>query len=262
MAATCALVLALGGLASGKLKERSVSFQAEGFGEGTASCKRGQEAVAGGFFVNLADGPSATFLFDSLREGKRDWRLHLYGFSLGGDPVQATAYAYCDKKKPGLKVVTATGETDEDGVGVATARCPRGKEAVAGGFDAPETELLITRSKRVGKRRWEVGFLSGPGIETTAVALCDKHEPELKTKQKTTTLADDETKSIAAKCKRTQELRSGGFEAEYDITTGDPGSSIVGSRRQGKRRWEATSVAFNGTPELVAYAYCDKKEGA
>jgi hypothetical protein len=252
--------LAVAGLASAaKLKEKSTTFTISGDeepSEGTATCKRGQEAVAGGYFVEPAEF-GTPLVFDSTREGKRGWTTELFQSEAG----EATAYAYCDKREPGLKTKTASeklsGSFDTESV---VARCKRGQEAVSGGFEAPFTELTVLASKRAGKRSWEAQFVGPAGAEVTAIAYCDKAEPGLKAKQKSTTLSlSDPTGTVLAKCKRKQKLRSGGFEGEFSDVPDIVGLP-VGSRREGKRGWEVTGLNTDGSPEITAYAYCDKKE--
>jgi hypothetical protein len=251
--------LAISGPAAAKLKEKSTTFTVPAMvvqpTDGAATCKRGQEAVAGGFFAD-PDVLGTLLEFDSLREGKRSWSFQLYEGSGG----EATAYAYCDKREPGLKVKQATEPLAENFITQSvTAKCKQGQEAVSGGFEAPFTEMSVVGSKRSGKRTWEAQFIGPAGVEVTAIAYCDKDEPRLKTKQASTNLAEDETGSATAKCKRKQELRSGGFEAEFSEAAGNTGLAN-GSRRDGKRRWEVTGFGLEGSPEFTAYAYCDKKE--
>jgi hypothetical protein len=261
-AGACGLTLAVGGLASGaKLKQKSETFDVPAASssptDGSAACKRGHEAVAGGFYAD-AESPSSVLLFDSLREGTRSWSLSQYQSSGG----QATVYAYCDKQRPGLKErqvteeLTANFETQS-----VRAKCKRGKEAVSGGFEAPFTEMTVVASKRAGTRSWEAQFVGPMGLDVTAIVYCDKEEPGLKTKTKSTTLSESEevAEAVTARCKRKQELRSGGFETEFSDPADTQGLP-TGSRRDGKRGWEAAAASSDGSPELTAYAYCDKKE--
>jgi hypothetical protein len=246
--------------AGAALKQKAVEFAvpADTETEETAKCKRGQEAVAGGFFVDPSPMGGVFPTFESQRVGKRGWNYRLYSFP----EADAAVYAYCDKREPGLKVESATEELPDESIAALTARCGRGKEAVAGGFDSPFTELAAVASKRSGKRSWEVVFVGPPGAEVTAIAYCDKREPGLKTKQVAIVPQIDEVDSVRAKCKRKQELRSGGFEIEFDAlgTIDEDEGLVTTSRRAGKRRWEVAGSAIDGEPEMVAYAYCDKKE--
>ncbi len=259
-AASIALLVGGGGVAGGALKERSVQFDdfeaGDPFEEGTATCKRGQRAVAGGFFDQPDDPTVFVLPLDSAREGKRGWR-HRAG---GNEGASATAYVYCDKHGPKLKTKSASavlGDMEEEPTTIV-ARCRRGQEAVSGGFDMPDTEALVTSSKREGKRRWAVTVIGGPGTYK-AFAYCDKSEPGLKERSQTITEeAVPEVQSVVAKCKRKQELRSGGFETEFTDTAF---ALTEGSRRSGKRGWEARALPLSDSPELTAYAYCEPKEG-
>jgi hypothetical protein len=259
-AVAAAAVVAVAGTAGAALKQKSVEFTvaADQETEETAKCKRGQGAVAGGFFVETDGSGGLLPTFESQRDGKRGWNYRLYS----SDATEATVYAYCDKHEPELKVKAATEALPDDSVGTVTARCGRGKQAVSGGFDAPLTELAAVASKRSGKRSWEATFVGPPGEEVTAVAYCDKREPGLKTKQAATDVPSAGIDSVSAKCKRKQELRSGGFEIEFDpgVMMDEDQGLAFGSRRAGKRRWEVSGFAFDGAPDMVAYAYCDKTE--
>jgi hypothetical protein len=252
------MVLAIAGVAGGAgLKKKAVDFPVPGDTEAqeTAKCKRGQEAVAGGFFLDAITSSTVLPTFESQRAGTRRWTYRLYS----GVDTEASVYAYCDKSEPGLKVKTATETLNAGGAPTSiVARCGPGKEAVSGGFDGPFTEFATVASKRSGKRSWEAVFV-GPQLEATTVVYCDKNEPGLKSKQAATTVTEDVPESVSAKCKRKQELRSGGFEIEF-VSTPENEGLVTGSRREGKRRWQVSGFGIDGEPEMVAYAYCDKKQ--
>lgn len=262
-----ALAMALGGLASGALKTKSRNFTVAGGDnseQGIAKCKRGERAVSGGFFGETDPGNAVISPADSARKGKRKWRF-LAG-NVGGTEGTATVYAYCDKDSPELNVRRASETVDSPATVELTARCRRGEEAVAGGFDGPgEVSAYLFRSKRAGKREWTLGLfhlnLSGGEPTTyTALAYCDETTPRLRTRSRALTMQDSaEPQSIAAKCTRRQELRSGGFEVDYAVPT--EAATVHGSRRSGKRRWEASAFPLAGTPELTVYAYCARGEG-
>jgi hypothetical protein len=139
-------------------------------------------------------------------------------------------------------------------------RCPRGSEAVRGGYQVLSNpgDVFPVGSLRVNKRTWEVQFgVEGDG-QVTAYAYCDKSEPGLKVKSDLATGTEDTPETVEAKCKRKQQLRSGGFDAEYDEGQFD-GAVVTDSRRDGRRRWEITAFPFAETPTVAAYAYCEKK---
>jgi hypothetical protein len=255
-------LLAVAGLASGgPLKEKSTTFTVPGgqSADGTAKCKKGQEAVAGGFEVQ-GEGNQTTVALDLHREGKRKWHLGAQNGTMGDS--SATVYVYCDKSEPGLKTVSKSAQVSAGSTALSVpveARCPKGSEAVRGGF-AGSTEAFPQASSRVDKRTWEVEFGVEEGTENVTVfAYCNKKEPGLKQRSGTIVGADDETDSTSASCKRKQKLRSGGFDLEFDEAQSD-GAFALASRRNGKRTWEVTGTAFVGTPDITAYAYCDKKK--
>jgi hypothetical protein len=237
------------------LKEVSVEFTADGETERTAECNPGQEAVAGGFYIERPGPVSIYPPFESARASKRGWSSRVLGQP---EPRSVTAHGYCDKKEPGLKTKEATDSVTTIYGNLVTARCKRGQEAVSGGFDLPLSEAVVIASKRTGTRGWTVELVAAPGTEITVFAYCDKREPGLKTKTASIVPPDtqDEATSVVARCKRKQQLRSGGYEAEYPdgFTFGE----VEGSRRVGKRGWEVRGSAPDR--RLTAYAYCDKKE--
>jgi hypothetical protein len=263
----CGLAVAVGGAAAGgagkskkklkPLKEVSVEFTADGETERTGECKPGQEAVAGGFYIERPGPVSIYAPFESARASERGWSSRVYGEP---DPRSVTAYAYCDKKEPGLKTKEATESLKTIYGNFVTARCKLGQEAVSGGFELPLSEAIVIASKRTGTRGWTLEVVGAPGTEVTVFAYCDKREPGLKTKTASVVPPDtqDEATPVVARCKRKQQLRSGGFEGEYPggMTSGQ----VEGSRRVGKRRWEVTGIGLGPDRGLTAYAYCDKKE--
>jgi hypothetical protein len=94
-------VLALVDLAAGGLKQKSKSFNVPGgtFEEQTAKCKKGQEAVAGGF---LSADPDV-IPRDFVREGKRKWRLRSNNLNASDPGTEATVDVICAKPRFGLK---------------------------------------------------------------------------------------------------------------------------------------------------------------
>jgi hypothetical protein len=258
------LLLVSGAVASGKLKEKSTTFTvpAEATAEGAAKCKKGQEAVSGGFLDPIDFfGGHVVLPYDSTRASKRKWSHHALNVTIDDD--RATVYAYCDPDQPHLKVKTATTTSDNRESSV-TAQCRRGQEAVSGGFatDADDEFVFPLGSKRVGKRGWISYFINGTDdpVEFTSFAYCDKAEPGLKEKANTAVVESPNTDSVTAKCRRGRRVISGGFEAEFSLSE-SIFPFINGSRRAGRRGWEVTAAVGMSEPaEITAYAYCEKKE--
>ena len=92
------------------LVARSAQFTVPGGGTrgaASAQCDPGEEAVAGGF-----DSPDAdTYLMASRRIDARTWRVAAY--NPGADPLQYTAFVYCDGHEPGLKTRSQTITTSD-----------------------------------------------------------------------------------------------------------------------------------------------------
>jgi hypothetical protein len=137
---------------------------------------------------------------------------------------------------------------------------------VAGGFDSPDAVTHLLASKRADERRWEATFYNNSGASQTytAIAYCDASPPALKTRTKArvvggSTPAQRFGQSVTASCRRSQSLRSGGFEIERDLS-GPAEEHDLGlvhaSRRRKARGWRVTAFAYLGRPELTAYAYC------
>jgi hypothetical protein len=258
-----AALLVAAGLAAALTKE-SKSFAVAG-GEtrgGLATCAPGRTAVSGGFYAPLTEFGPAMVALDSTREGTRQWRLRAR--NLGGDGT-ATAYVYCAQNDPELVTRSAQFTVPGGGKrGGVNAQCGPGEEAVAGGFDSPEANTYLMTSRRMDIRTWRVA-LYNPGADPhqyTAFAYCDRHEPGLKARTTTITTSETErfNQSAVARCKSTEELRSGGFYAEFsravdELDTDDIGI-VHGSRRWGERGWQATAFAVIGHPKLTSFAYC------
>ncbi len=193
---------------------------------------------------------------------KPSWRLRARNT---GKSDKATAYVYCKRGAPILGTASAEDTIAADEVGSIAAECPEGQEAVAGGFHTPDAVTHLLESKRTGQQTWEVTYFnnSGESQSYTAFAYCDASQPGLATRSKAITtdgIQERFGQSVTAKCKRSQDLRSGGFEIERDLTgpaeEHDRGL-VHASRLSGDRGWRVTAFAIVGRPELTAYAYCD-----
>jgi hypothetical protein len=257
IATLATLIVAATGGAALQTKSASVEIESAESGSVTAKCKRGREALSGGF-----ETESNAQVFGSTRAGKRKWTV---AGRAGGGGATLTALTYCDKSEPGLKQKSTDVAYDSDAVQVsATARCKRRSEAVSGGFSSQsEGPPPVTALWREGKRKWTASglvFALNPGT-FTAFAYCDKSEPGLKTKSSTVSLGNFENGSATAKCKRGSEAVSGGFSSPEVTAAGFPGPAVIvhESQREGKRKWTASGRAGAGGGSLTVYAYCEKK---
>jgi hypothetical protein len=272
-ALSAAVIAALGitAAAGAALKTKSASTTVGEFpdaGSATAKCKRGSESVSGGFDntdfdPDFAPPGAAVFNFASSREGKRKWTAA--GNNSGTDPGELIAYAYCDKREPGLKKKSTTVPVEVGTTASATAKCKRGSVAVSGGYasEDPLPGFNPFSSIRDGERKWTVevyGFSLTPG-DLTAFVYCDKAEPKVKTKSAQVAVAADEAGTATATCKRKTEAVSGGFDGP-DANPAEPiGAAIYPyeSLRTGKRTWTASGWNDEEDGTFVVYAYCKKK---
>jgi hypothetical protein len=260
--ATVAVVLTAAGLAAGALKETSATYTvgpAEA-AEGIAECEGNKRVVSGGFSgPELVEGGPVILPVDSTREGRRGWRAREFNF---GTADEATAYGYCGGGIGKLKAKSKSATLGPDELAVVKAKCKRGGEAVAGGFDMPDPEgaadlVVVVSSKRGGKRAWKAKFFNGflDSQEVTTEVYCLKGKAGLKTKSKSVEQSPGESSSVAAKCKRGQQLLSGGFTSEFSDVK-DISSLVFVSRRTGKRKWEVSGFGQGGNAKLKALAYC------
>jgi hypothetical protein len=268
--AIAAVVVAVGtvgtaGIAGGAIKQKtaSVELETEETGIATATCKKGTRAVSGGFddptFNAFAPPGSFASIFTSRRTSKRDWSS-VFTNGFGVEPGTAFTYAYCSDDLPKLKVVSETLSIPNDAVESVTARCPRGGEAVSGGFAAEQVAtydgVFPYGSRRTGKRKWTATGYANPPAELTSFAYCAKHKLGLKVRSATTQTPDGANASVEASCRKRERVISGGFFAALDDGLF---TDAFESRRTGPRRWTASTASFDNF-DFTAYAYCLKKE--
>ena len=263
-AAAAACLLAATGVAGAAISAGSKDFRVPSneIREGTAECEKGR-ALSGGFLAPLPGGDKPAMLpLDSTMESETSWRLRARNSGKSG---KATAYVYCKRGAPPLGTASATNIIPADEVGSIAAECPLGQEAVAGGFETPDAVTHLLASRRADERSWEVTFFNNSGAPQvyTSYAYCDASLPGLATREKAITTDGSQERfgqSVTAKCKRSQDLRSGGFEIERNLEgpaeLHDRGF-VHASRLNGDRGWRATAFAIVGDPKLTAYAYCD-----
>ena len=155
-----------------------------------------------------------------------------------------------------------------DGNGAAAAKCPRGSEAVAGGFAAPRFDpsfdgrsILPFSSKRAGNRKWKTkgyNFSPAQSGKLISFAYCDTHHRGLSFRSTTVQLPKLHPGKAIAKCPSGSEAVSGGF-ASPDASTGGDAVLGVASKRVQQRKWKVFAYNNDDTnsQRLVAYAYCD-----
>jgi hypothetical protein len=233
-----------------------------GFGTATAHCSRGSEAVAGGFaspgFDPEFTGPGI-LPEDSKRVGERAWKTS--GFNFGGDTGTEVGYAYCDTHTPGLTAKSDTTSVPADSNGSATATCPRGSEAVSGGFAGfgpLDSAVFPFTSKRVGDRSWKVvGFNNDDNNaeDLKAIAYCDKHGPGLKPKSAQVSVPSATARSATAKCGHGKSAYSGGYAGQVGAQADGP--FAFKSKKTKGGDWTAAAEG-NGpsTNRFTVFAYC------
>jgi hypothetical protein len=270
-------VAATAGIAGGalKTKQAQVSVAPAETESVTATCKKGTRAVSGGFdapaLTDDSSHGSYVQTFASLRSSKREWRSTATNYFSVPEAGTLTDFAYCSDDLPRLKARSVSATIPEDDTQTLTAHCPRGGEAVSGGF-AAETQAagfeggFPLESRRAGNRGWKVTAYSAglaEGANVTAYAYCAKEKVRLKAKSATTsTSSGEENIAAKARCKKGEQAISGGFGAPAD---GNGGAYVepFQSRRAGKRGWKAATAAYasgGSTVDWSVYVYCLEKE--
>jgi hypothetical protein len=265
-------VVGAAGIAGAGLKQVSttVTIADHAPGSATAKCKRGTKTVSGGFdapgFDLSAAGPFVNSLA-SERTAKRRWTVD--AFNAGDGEGQLRAFAYCTAGLPKLKARTVTRTVDAQSNGAARAKCPKGGEAVSGGFvagDQATDPIYPYMSRRNGDRTWTVQAYNGQGstgLELTAIAYCAKHELGLRRKVGETFFTEPEAiTSETARCGKGFKAISGGFTgpSRQDLFELYPFRSL----RSGGRAWTAAAATYVNGMDAGArwevYAYCIKNK--
>jgi len=233
----------------------------------TATCPAGTKAAGGGFDVP-SSGDAAGLVYESVKVHQHAWRASVQLLD-PGDPstLTLTTYAYCRAHFPATKSTTRTVKTSgEVQIGpTASARCPHGQFAIAGGFQMPPpllsptvTELFFD-SARAGVSGWDARVVTGPAgpSSLTSEAYCSKavRAPVEATASSTPNGLDSTISTAAAACPPGLSPAAGGFS--------QPDSAVVSfffvtsSRRVGDS-WQVQGLHSGGDPvvALDAAAYC------
>jgi hypothetical protein len=257
------------GIATAKLQTRSKSttIAADGNGKAVAKCPRGSEAVSGGFAAPRFD-PSfsgrSILPFTSKRAGNRKWKTKGYNFS-ATQSGRMISFAYCDTHQPGLTVRARSIVLPAFDPGSVTAKCPRGSEAVSGGFTSPDATtsgdvVFPFTSKRVTQRKWKVSAYNNDPLNSqrlVAIAYCDAHQPGLKPESKRVMVPLAQKRPVTARCHHGRKVFSGGFAATVDTNANGP--FPFASKKANRRKWRAAAAGngMSGGPfPFKVLAYC------
>jgi hypothetical protein len=230
-------------------------------GRGVARCPKGSRAISGGWAMTDAE-ETGLLVISSHRVGARRWAVRAIQATSDSFFTDLLPTAYCKIGARPTKPVSATGSVPSGETGSVDATCPRGRKAVAGGFEVPTTSdfsrgAFPVASRRAGRRTWRlIVYAPTPeGATVTAYAYCAG--PARKLRSRTASKATRELGRRVAvrsgKCPRRIGVRAGGF-AIKDRTA--PMFSIPISVSEG-RRWEVWARNLGGPQtRLTAIAYC------
>jgi hypothetical protein len=285
------------GIAAGALTitSDSVTVSPDQKGTARAKCPRGSEAVAGGFASPAFDPQfvdAAIVHYDSHRTSDREWRTLGHNFARPATQMKADgdgeldAYAVCDTKSPPIVIRSKTksidraalkAHSDPTGVGTAVAECPRGSEAISGGFASPdnanqgEGATYPFTSKRVGTRKWKVRAVNNDfqhRRKLKAFAYCDKSEPKLDVVSDRVAVPNADKRTIDLGCRHGDTPVSGGYASTF-TESGRSAAFAFTSRPISDDRWRVSAFGSGGGSDklasrrvtagkLTAYVYCKR----
>jgi hypothetical protein len=158
----------------------------------------------------------------------------------------------------------ATTTIPPQGTGSATAKCSRGKVALAAGFATPgftqSSGGPVARLDSVPAGRRSVkttgfNFNQSNSGELDSFAYCGKRARPPKVRSKSVQVTPNGFDSVVAKCPYGSQAIAGGFGTSQMVVT-------LTSKRTGKRGWKVGGFNFagpggsSGPASLTAYAYC------
>ena len=220
---------------------------------GAATCASGKIAGAGGF--SLKQPTNELYPQTTFPDGKK-WKVEAYNRN-GPDAYKGKAFALC-LNDPKLfvrsKVERVEGPLDEI---QATAKCPEGSKAVAGGGKGPGFNTVMrgsfpTGDPRTWGARWE--YL-GDGDRVEAFAVCDPTPRGVSFVDDSVTSDPDRRGGLAevtaeAECATGETVVGGGFFSTSE-------STHYLESRPTKRSWKVTANAGEGVI-MNSYAVCQK----
>jgi hypothetical protein len=256
--------------ANGTVQEVSASVQVTGDGStasATATCPPGTKAAGGGF-----DAPPTAqavgIVYESVKVHERDWRASVQLLDPGSpETVTLTTYAYCRDHFPATHTSEQTVPTDgQVQLGpTASATCPHGEAALAGGFSMPPplvssfvTDLFFD-SVRDGISGWDGRVVTGPAGPSyiTSQAYCSAARDVPVEADGTTQSGevDGVSSTATANCPPGLVPADGGFTQP---ASGLMSFFFVTSSRRVGGSWQVTGRHSGSVPQvpLQAAAYC------
>ncbi len=270
--------MAAGPAGAAKLKTRSATVATTTDGQlvsATATCPKGRKAAGGGFTAEAAidTGVSATdfiVVYESRRSGPRSWVVSGGRQDTGnpGPRLDMTALVNC-RPKP-FKIWEVSASTGIAGLnaatGSATAPCPAGKQAAAGGFSVtppslsgPLNFVLIYESFASAGAKWtSSGFNSGGATKKlTSYSYC-KGPPTPHLRSATSAIPPGAvlppSAAVTPTCQGKVKAAGGGFQAPPNSVTAPV---ITESQRVG-HTWRAAAINLSPTlsGSITSFGYC------
>ncbi len=255
---------------TGAGQEGSADAQASGDGStatATATCPPGTRAAGGGFDAP-SSGDVVGLVYESVKVRQRAWRASAQLLD-PGEPstLNLTTYVYCRKHFPVTRSTAETVPTSgEVQIGpTASATCPNGQIATAGGFRMPAplvsptvTDLFFD-SIRSGDSGWDARVVTGPAGPSgvTSEAYCARRGavPLEADGRSAPNGLDSVTSTATAACPAGTSPAAGGFA--------QPDSAVVSfffvysSRRVGDS-WQVLGLHTGSEPAVAldAAGYC------
>ncbi|TMK75834.1 MAG: hypothetical protein E6G48_00615 [Actinobacteria bacterium] len=234
---------------------QSKTIPSGSFGTAVAKCRGRRTAVSGGFAApgfDANNGPTIGRL-SSKRVGRR--RIETRALNFGNQAGDLVSFAYCALHDHGLRVKSASSWVKPNALGSAVARCPRGTEALGGGFgihrfsttQGPQVTTLT--SKRLGERRWKVVGVNFSGVRAgrlIAHAYCEAapFKPVTRSKEVTPPPTGG-LKTFDVRCPNGSGAFSGGFDGHVKIqgNQSKATTAIASRRASGGRVWRTSALS-------------------
>ena len=156
--------------------------------------------------------------------------------------------------------------------GTALARCPRGTQAIAGGFGVNKfgpgkgPRIIAFTSRRAGERKWRVGGFnigssSGSGVagRLIAYAYCSSSRSRIVTRAKSAQVEQDSLATVDADCPADAKALSGGFDGHFGPGSSDlrASAALTSKRVDHGGAWRTEALGISSEPVMITgYVYC------